>query len=132
MIGRFRRLGALLALTALSAFYAESVWAGACPPEAEHAGAAAQASDGNHHGHAGTAGMHHPVDVPEGSRPSSPEAPDCPMKFTGASGTCVAAPLASAGSHVHAPAEPEGSVGIVPDPARDRLCSTTLFHPPRS
>jgi hypothetical protein len=131
MFRRFRRLGALLALAALSTFYAESVWAATCPPDGGDAAAHGAMHGSPDAGHAaGMAGMHHPMQSPEDGPRAPQEAPGCPMQFAGASG-CVPAPLASAAQHERPVAEPGDAVGVAPDPARDRLCATSTFHPPR-
>ncbi len=128
---RVRFLGALLALLAFSAYFAEGVWAAMCPPGmAPDAPAAAEAEGKPHAGHAG---MHRsvpePSDSPEHSRSDTPP---CPFIAVGAGSSCVAVSLPAQGTSLQALLPTAGPVALAPGSAHDLLLASTLFHPPRA
>jgi hypothetical protein len=126
-LSRFRFLGALLALFALSLFYVESVVASLCPPETVAEASVTESGAGK----PGHSGMHHgapPAEdpVPEGSHPER-----CPMS-SGMAGSCVASALPVTSTVLAASATIQTSRSITPTDAQDLLLAVPLFHPPRA
>jgi hypothetical protein len=120
---RFRFLAALLALVAFSAYFAEGVLAGVCPPESsQHAELTAHAA----HGPAGESHGPGAHEAPaEGSHQSH-----CPFGMGGM--TCVAASLPGNVNVVEPP--PSGAEGaFVPQQVTIALLLVRpLYHPPRA
>jgi hypothetical protein len=121
---RLRVAGALLALIALSAYFAESVVAVACLPGMDHD---ALVLEGAAHG-----SMHH--DAPANTGPaddSRGDAPRCPLGMAGG-GSCVALILPVAVS-VDRPgaADPETALPLIED-THDLLLVAAHFRPPRA
>jgi hypothetical protein len=126
---RLRFVGALLALFALSLFYAESVMASLCPPEiVVEAPASEDGSRAPVHG-----GMHHGPSGPEkGSAPEGSHTEPCPMAAASMSGSCVASALPMAAT-IDVPADaPEAAQAVASTDAKDLLLAAPLFHPPRA
>jgi hypothetical protein len=123
MRGPFRTVAALLALFALSAYFAESVMASWCMSGAETSATEAMASDGH-------AGMHH-GDGPGSDRPGS-RAPDCPDGMAGAGTSCVAAPLPGTGETVRTAPISQASLLRVHVQSPDLLLISAHFRPPRA
>ena len=114
---RFRILGALLALSALSASYAEGVWASSTcaamgPMDMEGMGSMAMDE--------ATA----PVD------PSSGPAPDCPLLAVTGGCTAVSFPAAepTVGFASPVPAAPTAALSVSPE----LLLATSLLRPPKA
>jgi hypothetical protein len=128
MRGRLRTLAALLALFALSAYFAESVMASWCMPGAETSASADGSAPGAH------AGMHH--GVPQGGSPEAEypdsEAPPCPFGMTGAGASCVAAPLPATSEPVRAVPIAQASLLLLLVQSPDLLLVTAHFRPPRA
>lgn len=127
---RIRVLAALLALFALSAYFAESVVAASCLPGSGsgHERIVGDGADLAAHG-----GMHHaPVAPSEGTPDPRPEAPACPLGMTGAGSSCVAASLPGAADAVRPLTATVRSVPLLSDQSRDRLLVSAHFRPPRS
>jgi hypothetical protein len=124
---RFRFLAALFALVALSAYFAEGVWASMCPPETLSAGAEAPMEQDTNGCPLGISDA--PADPSEQSRS---DAPVCPLGPLGVGGSCVAASLPATTAQIP-PSLPEGSLlSPSPDSARDLLLALAVFHPPRA
>jgi hypothetical protein len=138
---RIRRFGALMALVALTAFFAEGVWAAACPPEMQLAGVAHVAEhDGADHlrlrladpAVSAHAHGHGDADTGDAERSRS-DRPTCPLGPLGANGSCVVAASLPATTTQMAPSFPgEALLSASPEAARDLLLATALFHPPRA
>jgi hypothetical protein len=123
-----RRLAALLALTAFTAYFAESVVAAFCVPAPDSEQVAM-----DHTGHSGGHAGH-------GYHGSAPEAPDsdgshdshCPLGMAAGGSGCVAASLpARVAVEYVVPAAHEAAytaqqVGV------ELLVTRTLYHPPRA
>lgn len=117
---RLRLLGALVALLAFSAYFAEGVWASVCMPGMDDA-AAAHATDAH-------AGMNHGAPSPSDDAP----APDCPLGMTGMGSSCVAVSLPSA-VEVPAPAVESSTAALTSaDDVHDSLLTASHFRPPRA
>ena len=117
---RLRLLGALVALLAFSAYFAEGVWASVCMPGMENA-AAAHAMDPH-------AGMDHGAPTPSDDAP----APDCPLGMTVMGGSCVAVSLPST-VEVPAPAVESSTAALASgDDVHDSLLTASHFRPPRA
>jgi hypothetical protein len=128
MKARFRVLAALLALFALSAYYAESVMASWCLTGAEPS--VLVESDARFaHG-----GMHHggPRSDSPGSKPSDSEVPPCPFGMTGAGATCVAVPLPASTEAVRAAPITQASLPFLLVQSPDLLLVGGHFRPPRA
>jgi hypothetical protein len=123
---RLRLVGALVALMALSAYFAEGVWASMCMPGTDVETAAHGAMDGH-------AGMSHAAHAPadDSSRPDT-EAPDCPLGMAGMGSSCVVVSLpASVESPV--PAVVTAAVAhAFADSLHDSLLTAAHFRPPRA
>ena len=117
---RLRLLGALVALLAFSAYFAEGVWASVCMPGMED-GTAAHAADAH-------AGMNHGAPSPSDDAP----APDCPLGMTVMGGSCVAVSLPSS-VEVPAPAAESSTAALASgDDGHDSLLTASHFRPPRA
>ena len=117
---RLRRIGALLALFALSAYSVEGARAAVCVPGTDD-GAPAYASDAH-------AGMNHDVPSPSAEVP----APDCPLGMTGMGSSCVAASLPALADGP-APALESSTVELpVDDRIQGSLFTASHFRPPRA
>ena len=116
---RLRLVGALVALLAFSAYFAEGVWASACMPAMDD-GSAAHAMDTH-------AGMDH------GAPPADDApAPECPLGMTLMGGSCVAVSL-PASVDVSAPAVESSSAALAAaDDVHDSLLTAGHFRPPRA
>jgi hypothetical protein len=128
MSGRLRTLAALLALFALSAYFAESVMASWCMPGAETSAPAEAAAPAGH------AGMHHggtEGDAP-GSEHSDSEMPPCPSGMTGAGASCVAASLPATSEPARAAPTSRASLLLALVQSPDLLLVSAHFRPPRA
>ena len=117
---RLRLAGALVALLALSAYFAEGVWASVCMPGMDDA-AAEHAPDAH-------AGMNH-------GAPSSPDdapAPDCPLGMTGMGSSCVAVSLPASVDAPAPPVESSSAALTSADDVHDSLLTAGHFRPPRA
>jgi hypothetical protein len=134
---RLRLIGALASLLALSAYFAESVWASTCPPDAtaehsaaHHGGAdappvaAMTPSSGSQHGDGPAHGAHVPADAQDAGTPL------CPFGMAGP-GSCVSASLAAATTESRFAAAVAGLNIDMPGDHEDLLITAALFHPPR-
>ena len=120
---RIRFAGAVIALVALSAYFAESVRASMCLPGMDMGMAGEVAADAH-------ANMEHgPAD--DSQAPSS-ESPQCPLGMAGAGSTCVVLlmPAMTATSLPALEADVAGAVFV--DGAHDLVISATQFRPPRT
>lgn len=151
---RLRLVGALVALLAFSAYFAEGVWAAACLPGMEDH-ASAHASAGMNHDSPDTSSGHDSPDAhqPHGAShasadaaaadaaaaletpaetPNAPDAPRCPLGMTGMGSTCVAASLPALVA-AQVPAL-ESSTVVLPaaDALHDSLFTASHFRPPRA
>ncbi|HSK19807.1 MAG TPA: hypothetical protein VK912_11725 [Longimicrobiales bacterium] len=116
---RLRLLGALVALLAFSAYFAEGVWASVCMPGMDEA--AAHAMDAH-------AGMNHGAPSPSDDTP----VPDCPLGMTSMGSSCVAVSLPSS-VEVPAPALESATAAVTSgDDIHDSLLTTSHFRPPRA
>jgi hypothetical protein len=134
MKSRFRFAGALVALLALSAYFAEGVWAAMCSPEMRYASIESVTSYDTAHEDcaAKVAGAPTEPELPEPGEPHGSQAPKCPLGPLGVGGSCVAASLPTAAIRI-APTLPDGAqLSLSPDRARDLLLAAALFHPPRA
>jgi hypothetical protein len=122
---RFRLPIALVALLALSVYFAEGVLAAVCAPESPVAEAQHEGK-----GHGG----HCPTDEAGGGGTELPrsEKPPCPLGPLGGGGSCVAASLPSSTVHVSPGFPQDLRVRPSTHAARDLLLAAALFHPPRS
>jgi hypothetical protein len=127
MMRRFRSFGALVALLAFSAYFAESIWAAACPPDT---GVESGAVAGGH----GAAGMpaHHGGHDPAPAEGDDDAVPlPCPFAAIGASG-CVSASLGAAPVTLDAAGSAAAPSLYSNAELLDTLVATVLFHPPRA
>lgn len=121
-----RRLAALLALLALTA-YLGGAWTSLCTDGgAAHAQVAAADAGSHPAGH-----EHH---APEG--PADREAPDgdhtgCPTGMLGAGSSCVAASLPAPRLAITAGATVQAAAPLFVDLSHDRLTPAAHFRPPR-
>lgn len=119
---RIRFLGAILALVALSAYFAESVRAWLCLPGMDMNTTVEAYSDGH-------AGMNHtPAQDSEPTRGVQ----DCPLGMAGMGSSCTLVLLPPVTTTLRAAhvAEIGGSVFV--DGLHDRLVATAQFRPPRT
>ena len=140
---RFRILGALLALSALSASYAEGVWASSTcaamgPMDMEGMGSMAmdEADPPVMRGHA-MGSMAGPDSTQPDKRsdtapvdPSSGPAPDCPLLAVAGGCTAVSFPAAepTVGFASPVPAAPTAALSVSPE----LLLATSLLRPPKA
>jgi hypothetical protein len=127
MIRRFRPLGVLLALLALSAFVGEGVWNSMCPPAtgSHHEAAMHAPSGGEHHGsHQG------PSEAPVDPDRSHDDA-HCPLGMA-AGASCTAASLPAMAVSLEQSLAVEAGGAFVIDTTHDRLLTATHFRPPRA
>jgi hypothetical protein len=122
---RLRLVGALVALLALSAYFAEGVWASVCMPgmegtSAEHAQADAHAAMG-HTGHASA-----------GDSRSDSDGPDCPLGMTGMGSSCVALSLPALIESSVPAAETAAAAQAFAGNLHDSLLTAGHFRPPRA
>lgn len=119
---RLRLVGALVALLAFSAYFAEGVWASVCMPGMDDAAAAhAHAMDAH-------ADMNHGAPSPSDEAP----APDCPLGMTSMGSSCVAVSLPSS-VEVPAPAVESITAAVTSgDDIHDSLLTASHFRPPRA
>jgi len=127
MIRRFRPLGALLALLALTAFLGEGVWTSFCPP-----------ATGSHHDVAGqvaSGAEHHGADHGAAEAPAEPDrthdGSHCPLGMA-AGASCTAASLPAIAVSIEPPLAVEDGGAFVIDTTHDRLLTPTHFRPPRA
>jgi hypothetical protein len=127
MIRRFRPLGALLALLALSAFVGEGVWNSMCPPVpgSDHEAATHAASGGEHHG-----SQHGSSEAPADPDRSHDDS-HCPLGMA-AGASCTAASLPAMAVSLESPPAVVAGGAFVIDTTRDRLPTATHFRPPRA
>ncbi len=128
MKGRIRTLVALLALFALSAYFAESVMASWCVPGAETSASADAPAPGAH------SGAHHggPQSGAPASEHSDSEAPPCPFGMTGTGASCVAVPLPATSELTRAAPISQASLLLLLVQSPDLLLVTAHFRPPRA
>lgn len=123
-----RVFGALLALTALSAYFAAGLWASMCPLEMQMAGVEQVVTE--HESHCPEGMNHHSVDPSESPESPGSDAPGCPLGPLGAGGSCVAVSL-PAPVTLMAPSSPGGAtLSLSPDTARDLLLVAASLRPP--
>lgn len=123
-----RVAAALLALIALSAYFAESVMAAWCLPGVETAASAEAVAPAGH------TAMHHggtPVDAPEPQHSGS-GVPACPFGMTGSGTSCVAVPLPAVREGVRAAPATESTLLPVAVRSPAMLLVTSHFRPPRA
>lgn len=130
MNGRLRTLAALLALFALSAYFAESVMASWCAPaDAVPAAVSGDGADADSHG-----GAHHhgSSESAPGTEHSESHSSSCPFGMMGGGASCVSASLPAAGE-IARPA-PAIQVALLPlsDQSPGLLLVTAHFRPPRA
>jgi hypothetical protein len=134
MKARFRTAGALVALFALSAYFAEGLWASLCAPEMRNSGIEVVAAGETPHADCASDAAHAPAERDSGqpAEPHGSQPPKCPLGPLGVGGSCVAASLPTAATQM-APSYPEDArLSLSPDRARDLLLAAALFHPPRA
>jgi hypothetical protein len=118
---RLRVLGALLALLAFSAYFAEGVRAAACMPGMDDHGAEHASVDAH-------AGMNHGS---SGDTDEAPDSPRCPLGMAG-TGSCVAVSL-PAFVDDQGPAFESSTVLLAErDDILDSLSTAGHFRPPRA
>jgi hypothetical protein len=129
---RFRFFGALLALLALTAYFAEGLWASMCPPEMPMP-AAGEVVERE------AAPPDCPMEVTrpssnptESSEPPGSHVPACPLGPLGVSGTCVAASLPATVTQLAPFLSGDAQLSFPPDTARELLLAAAFFHPPKA
>lgn len=129
---RLRYFGAVLALVALTAYFAEGLWASMCPPEMPMAGVEEVVGEEEPQPACPMEMGLASSDTSEPVEQPGPQAPTCPLGPLGVSGSCVAASLPATTTQM-APSLPEDAqLSLPPDSARDLLLATPFFHPPKA
>lgn len=123
---RLRLVGALVALMALSAYFAEGVWASMCMPGMDGEAPAHAAMDAH-------TGMSHAAHAPadDSSRPDT-EAPDCPLGMAGMGSSCVVVLLPAPVESPVPSVETAAAGQSFADSLHDSLLAAAHFRPPRA
>jgi hypothetical protein len=130
MTRRLRTTSALLALLALTVYFAESVAAPWCMPVATVASAA---SGGGADAPARSGALHHgPSEASPGSRHSDSQTSPCPLGMADSGASCVAAPLATPPETLRSAPAIEVALLSLSDRIPDLPLVTAHFHPPRA
>jgi hypothetical protein len=124
------RIGGLVALLALTAYFAEGVWASACPPAPAMAGVE-EIVEGDADEHTCPMVLDHASSETGSPEQSRSDSPVCPLGPIGASGSCVAVSLPATTATIALPFPAGALLTLSPDRSRDLLLATALFHPPR-
>jgi hypothetical protein len=139
---RTRTLGALMALLAFTAYFAENVWASMCMPGAgaemtmmahadAHEGASAGAPD-RAAGHVETDDGHAMAGEAAPRAPDGTPAPACPLGAGSVGSSCVALSLPGSSSAFDSRDTLSSGVNLSPPGPGEILLASALFRPPRA